>query len=102
MPFEAFFWETPPFTGESASKRLFEFVVIDGRPLYSTRADPSDFGLKVNGEIKVFPNLGQDALLVVPTQAPGVEEQVYGHIANFVRSVNLSSPSPPRVVLLRD
>lgn len=52
-----------------------------------TRADPSDFELNVGGEIKVFPNLGNDALLVVPTQQSGVDEQAYGHLANFVRCV---------------
>mmetsp|Transcript_55840 Transcript_55840/g.131478 ORF Transcript_55840/g.131478 Transcript_55840/m.131478 type:complete len:250 (-) Transcript_55840:365-1114(-) len=88
-PFDAFFWETPPFTGKSAHARLFEFVVVDGPHLARTRADPSDFELNVGGEIKVFPNLGNDALLVVPTQQSGVDEQAYGHLANFVRDAPL-------------
>lgn len=83
-PYAAFRWETPAVTAASVS-RPFEFVLLDS-PELARRVDPSafaeHFSQGVNG-VAVFPNLGKDAIMVVP--CPLTESSAYGHIAAFVR-----------------
>jgi hypothetical protein len=84
-PFGAFRWETPPVTVATASQP-FEFVLLDSPGLAHT-PDPDAFAEHFHGEsapdVLSFPNLGADAILIVPRaiEAPSA----YGHVAAFVR-----------------
>jgi hypothetical protein len=85
-PFPAFRWETPPITAASAG-RPFEFVLLDS-PELAGQPDPDafaeHFGSTVESEDVVsFPNLNNDAILVVPCPLGPVS--AYGHLAAFVR-----------------
>ncbi|HKB41634.1 MAG TPA: hypothetical protein VKD72_34740, partial [Gemmataceae bacterium] len=85
-PFSAFRWETPPITASSAH-RPFEFVLLDS-PGLASRPDPEAFAehfdaAEAGENVVSFPNLGGDAILVVP--CPGVRPSAYGHLAAFVR-----------------
>jgi hypothetical protein len=83
-PYTAFRWETPPVTAASVSQP-FEFVLLDS-PDLARRPDPDafaeHFGRGIEG-VAVFPNLGGDAILVVP--CPLAPVSAYGHLAAFVR-----------------
>jgi hypothetical protein len=85
-PFSAFFWETPPITPRSLS-RPWECVVVDAPSLASIEADPDPFNAYLSrhrqSAIVTFPNLGGDALLVVPCEQG--ERGAYAHLARFVR-----------------
>jgi hypothetical protein len=84
-PFAAFRWETPPVSTASLA-RPFEFVLLDS-PGLARRPDPGafaeHFGGKPGAEVVVFPNLGGDAVMVVP--CPIAAPTTYGHLAAFVR-----------------
>ena len=84
-PYAAFRWETPPVTDATIS-RPFEFVLLDS-PGLALRADPEAFAehfeATSEGDVIVFPNLGRDAIMVVP--CPLVSPSSYGHLAAFVR-----------------
>src|SRR5262245_61686135 len=85
VPFSAFRWETPPVT-DATLTRAFEFVVLDS-PGLVRRPDPEAFAEHFGGSagtgVVVFPNLGGDAVMVVPR--PEAEPSHYGHLAAFVR-----------------
>lgn len=85
-PFDALFWETPPVTDQTSS-RPFEFVLLQAPPLSRLQPDPSSFmphfSSQPSEEILTFPNLGGDAILVVP--APLAEPSCYIHLARFLR-----------------
>jgi hypothetical protein len=88
-PFSAYFWETPPITLSTVNKP-FEFVLVDSPQLAGVQPDSSSFReyfqsarSSVGEEVITFPNLGNDALLVVP--CPLAENSAYCHIASFVR-----------------
>jgi hypothetical protein len=92
-PFLAFRWETPAVTAASA-QRPFEFVLLDS-PGLASNPDPhafaEHFGAMASREnVVAFPNLGGDALLVVP--CPGKRRSAYGHMAAFVRQ----APEPQK------
>jgi hypothetical protein len=94
-PFPAFRWETPPITRATAN-RPFEFVLLDS-PGLAGNPDADAFaehfrGAAPGGVIE-FPNLGKDAIMVVP--CPGGPHSAYGHIAAFVRQ----APEPQRHAL---
>jgi len=82
-PFAAFRWETPPLRAETAS-RPFECVLVATSPL---APDPvtfvEHFEAEREADVLAFPNLGGDARLVVP--APRAPDEVYAHLASFVR-----------------
>ena len=84
-PFSAFRWETPPITTATAN-RSFEFVLLDS-PGLATKPDADafaeHFGSGSAGGVVAFPNLGKDAILVVP--CPNNPLSAYGHLAAFVR-----------------
>ncbi|MCA9072228.1 MAG: hypothetical protein KDA84_25050 [Planctomycetaceae bacterium] len=91
-PFEGFRWETPALTMETAN-RPFEFVLINA-PTFATRqSDRRTYSKyfveseKENG-IVCFPNLGKDATLIVPS--PRGNDEIYGHLAAFVRGAPAS------------
>jgi hypothetical protein len=87
--FAAFRWETPPVTAATV-KRDFEFVLVDS-PELTRSADPRAFAKYFDraGDrgVVVFPNLGQDALMVAP--APVSDASCYAHLAAFVRGAPL-------------
>jgi hypothetical protein len=82
-PYPAFRWETPPVTAVTLI-RPFEFVLLDSPGLAQT-PDPDAFAdhFREGGGVAVFPNLGGDAVLIVP--CPVAEASAYGHLAAFVR-----------------
>jgi hypothetical protein len=84
--FQAYFWEHPPIslgTLEAAA----EFVLLDSPALATLRADPAPFRSKFEQHrdepVVTFPNLGGDAVLVVPR--PMGPPFAYAHLAAFVR-----------------
>jgi hypothetical protein len=85
-PFDAFFWETPPVTKQTLD-RAFEFVLVEGTSLSQLEPDhspfASHFASRPSEEVLTFPNLGGDAILVVP--APLADECTYTHLARFLR-----------------
>lgn len=84
-PFSAIRWETPCVTKDSLSQP-FEFVVLDS-PYLARPPEPTVFAeyfqQSPEEDILVFPNLGGDAMMVVPRQKTSVS--AYGHLAAFVR-----------------
>lgn len=84
VPFTAFRWETSAVAEDSLSQP-FEFVILDS-PGLARRVDEAAFAehfANANNGVAVFRNLGNDAILVVPS--PVVEAEAYGHLAAFVR-----------------
>lgn len=85
--YDAFFWETPALSEQLAS-RDFECVLTEAETLASTRADPNPFAPHFaaagNAPVLLFPNLGRDALLVVP--APIAAPTCYAHLGVFLRT----------------
>jgi hypothetical protein len=86
-PFSAYRWETPPVSCGTVN-REFEFVLLDSPYLArhpDTTAFASHFNSKESGAgVVVFNNLGNDAVLVVPT--PQARCSAYTHLAAFTRS----------------
>lgn len=84
-PYAAFRWERPPVTDATLTSP-FEFVLLDS-PGLARRPDPKAFAEHFGGapqaEIVVFPNLGGDAIMVVPCPVGALS--AYGHLAAFVR-----------------
>jgi hypothetical protein len=96
--FDAFRWETPPVDTATVSQR-FEFVLLEA-PGLARPPDPGafeeQFTLNQRAEVLAFPNLGGDAIMVVPR--PIAPASVYGHLAAFVRG----APDSQRVSLWRE
>ncbi len=86
-PFRAFRFETPPIR-RGQLDRPFEFVLIDDPSLQrpaDRHAFAEHYGDNPADHCAAFPNLRDDALLVVPAPVKGVDEQIYTHLAGFVR-----------------
>ena len=85
-PFSAYFWETPPISLGNVD-RVFEFVLVDSPQLARVKPDSASFRQyfqsALGEEVVTFPNLGNDALLVVP--CPLTKISAYPHLAAFVR-----------------
>ena len=84
VPYTAFRWETPAATMSTMSQP-FEFVLLDC-PDLARRPDRDAFAeyfVVAEAGIAVFPNLGGDAIMVVP--CPVANGAAYGHLAAFVR-----------------
>jgi len=85
-PYDALRWETPPVTLVTA-QRPFEFVLLDSPGLVvppDERAFAAYFAAAgARAEIVTFPNLGNDAFLVVP--CPRGSVSAYSHLAAFTR-----------------
>ncbi|GAB5407295.1 MAG: hypothetical protein Aurels2KO_55260 [Aureliella sp.] len=81
--FAAYRWETPCVTTATLD-RDFEFVLLRSdalaRPVDAT-AFRSHFS--PGAEVAVFPNLGGDAVLIVP--CPVADLSIYGHLGSFIR-----------------
>jgi hypothetical protein len=86
VSFEAFCWETPPVV-QRTYEFPFEFVLVQEPALERVVADPapfqSYFDSRTTEQVLTFPNLGGDALLVVP--APLTVARCYSHLAEFLR-----------------
>ena len=84
--FDAYFWETPPFTISTLNRR-FEFVLVESGSLARLSADPMPFRehflSNPSAKVLTFPNLGRDAVLVVP--APVADDACYAHLARFLK-----------------
>jgi len=86
IPFEAYYWETPPVTSESQGLG-FEFVAVDAPALARLNPDPMPFRGQFDAaaphqEVIVFDNLGGDALLVAPVGIGPTD--AYAHLAAFM------------------
>ncbi|MDR8392391.1 hypothetical protein NC796_14655 [Aliifodinibius sp. S!AR15-10] len=82
---EAFFWENKPMTRYNQDEP-YECTLVNSNYLAGKSPQPGTFRqyYKTGESIVTFPNLGRDALLVVP--CPTMEEDCYTHLGNFVRS----------------
>jgi hypothetical protein len=77
-------WETPGITAADM-QQPFEFVLLDS-PELLCRPNPGAFAEhfgSAKSKIAVFPNLGGDAVMVVPCPLDDLTD--YGHLAAFVR-----------------
>ncbi|MFO1418215.1 MAG: hypothetical protein U1E83_06050 [Methylotetracoccus sp.] len=88
VPFDAYRWECPPVAAATAL-RPFEFAVIDA-PNLGRAADPSaflgHFAEAGDGRIvQSFPNLGRDAMLVVPVPDGLAPTGAHAHLGAFMR-----------------
>ncbi len=86
-PFDALFWETPALTRDNLDQR-YECVLVDSLQLAGVGAERDafrdHFGSSCEPDgIVTFPNLGNDALLVVP--CPLDDASYYAHLAAFLR-----------------
>lgn len=82
-PYPEFRWETPSVVRETVTQP-FECVVLEAHGL-DRAPDVDAFAgqFEVGKHVVVFPNLGRDAVLVVP--CPISDRTAYGHLATFVR-----------------
>jgi hypothetical protein len=83
--FDAYRWETPAVTQFNID-REFECVLLDS-PGLGKNPDANAFSQYYRthavDDVAVFPNLGRDAILIVPS--PVTSESAYGHLAAFNR-----------------
>jgi hypothetical protein len=85
--YDSYFWELPAVTSATLA-RPFEFVVVEGASLEFLRPDPKPFAEHFAGHaganVIAFPNLGGDALLVVPAPVSN-DVGCYTHLGRFLR-----------------
>lgn len=84
--YSAFRWESPSVTAGTLS-RAFEFVLLDS-PGLARHPEPEAFAehfVRAEAGVVAFPNLGGDAILIVPTPVAAAAS-TYGHLAAFVRN----------------
>ncbi|HWG47093.1 MAG TPA: hypothetical protein VN688_30290 [Gemmataceae bacterium] len=94
-PFAAFRWETPPITTATAN-RPFEFALLDSPELArnpDSAAFAEHFDSAAVGGVVEFPNLGKDAIMIVP--CPDGPLSAYGHLGAFARQ----APEPQKHAL---
>jgi len=86
---DAFYWELPPLTRSSLDDDT-RFVLIDAPMLARLPVDPSPFAEHFDNnavkDVIVFPNLGNDAMLIVPTPRGPLDD--YPHFAAFLRKAD--------------
>lgn len=86
----AFFWELPPLTSSRLDADA-EFVLIEAPMLARLPVERAPFAEhfdEARGEdVIVFPNLGGDAVMVVP--CPQGPDENYAHLAAFLRGADL-------------
>ena len=89
--FPAFFWEHPAFSTERFDQEA-EFVLIEAPSLAGLDPEPapfeSRFASEPDADVIAFPNLGGDALLIVPCPVGPLE--AYPHLAAFLRHAPVS------------
>lgn len=85
----AFYWELPPLTDSTIDDEA-EFVLIDAPLLARFPPDAAPFASQFDNrpreDVIVFPNLGGDATLVVPS--PNGPIDYYPHLATFLRQAD--------------
>lgn len=95
-PYDGFFWETPALVTGGLDEP-FRCVVVDGPALTRSAPEPQVFAEELigagNDGVAVFPNLGHDAVLVVPAERG--DPCHYAHLAPFLRG----APRDQRVAL---
>ncbi len=88
--FRSFYWELPPVTA-GALLQPFRCVLLDAPELSGRSPQPEVFAQELaqagDSGVGCFPNLGGDALLVVPqvTSLARADTAAYGELASFVR-----------------
>lgn len=84
-PYKGYFWEVKPYHQENINDP-FEFVLVDSKVLPGLKANDASFSkyFKENKLVVSFPNLGNDAELIVPAALS--EKENYAHLAKFVRN----------------
>ena len=92
IPCTAYRWETPGTTLEGAG-RPFEYAAVDD-PWLDQPADGTAFSSRFaecgdREQVTVFPNLGGDALMVVPLPRTD-SSHIYSHFASFHREAPVS------------
>jgi hypothetical protein len=85
----AFYWELPPLTAATLDRDA-EFVLIEAPTLARFAPERAPFAehfRRARGEdVIVFPNLGGDAIMVVP--CPRGPDEHYPHLAAFLRGAD--------------
>lgn len=85
--YAAFYWEHPPLTRDRLDQDA-EVVLVDATALATAKVNPAPFRSlfedQPDQDIVVFPNLGGDAVLIVPR--PVAPDYAYPHLAAFVRN----------------
>lgn len=83
-PFEALFWECAPLSPETLDAP-FEHALVESHRLATVAPDAAAFAGKLGEDpIATFPNLGRDAVLVVPSAR--ADPRCYRHLSAFLRS----------------
>lgn len=82
--YDAFFWENKPMTDDTLDDD-YECNIINTDFLTGRSPDSQTFNqyFEENKNVVTFPNLANDAELIVPT--PKKEDSCYTHIGSFVR-----------------
>ena len=100
LEYGAYFFECPPVNAKNAELRKFEFVLRKSKTLTEVKPNPRAFSSHLPPKdtygTAIFPNLGRDAVLVAPSDAPANAD--YGHLASFVRN----APSKQAQIFWRD
>ncbi len=82
--FESFFWEHPPLVKDSLDQ-VYEFVLVKSTGLARVNPNPTAFKdyYRDDKRVATFPNLGRNALMVVPVPEGDLD---YAHLGRFVRN----------------
>ena len=89
---QAYYFETPPMTKNSANLDNFEFVLLETSSDLASRPDPGPFyshfeKLHPSENVAVFQSLGKDSTLVAPRPPLDHSDQrYYGHLAAFMQN----------------
>lgn len=83
LGFTQFFWEHPAINSKTLD-HTYEFMILKTEAFSSREIDKEAFGSKLSSEkqVEVFPNLGRNAMLVVPTIHS--DEEHYKHLSIFM------------------
>ena len=88
VPFDAYFWETPPVNNRNLYQP-FEFVLVESNTLQWSSPNQNAYSKYfIEDKIVSFPNLKMDATLISPS--PIDTNSDYAHLANFVRTAPLN------------
>jgi len=92
VPFEAYFFETPPTNGNTLAHLHFEFVLVNAHTLAQAQPDTRAFKehFAPGCVCATFENLGGDATLVSPCPLSDTEVQHYTHLGSFMRNADHS------------
>ena len=87
FPYEEFFWEHPAVK-TAYLDRPYETILLKSSSFKNRKVDERSFKEKIETEalIAVFPNLGKNATLVVPTKHHS--PAIYKHLGSFLRAAS--------------